>query len=238
MHPVASLMSACRLLPAASRCHLTKTAVTAPLSSCATDKQLWTRTPHRRRQDISPNRTSLKLIRRLKSNTVLIEGQDNEVVLEDDNEWMERREADEKDRTRVISLETSLKYMDSPSYQQTYGDSKVWELYRRNFACSNLRKEIVWTRRKCIVFGKIGTGNPCPICRDEYLVVDHRNLKLISQFLTDYNRQLVPRETSGVCREQYFKLVVAIEKAKDLGLLDFDAPFVDYDYEKYKPQCC
>ena len=49
---------------------------------------------------------------------------------------------------------------------------------------------------------------------------------------------MVGRETSGVCREQYWKLVVAIEKAKDLGLLDIDSPFVEYDYDKYKPSCC
>ena len=48
--------------------------------------------------------------------------------------------------------------------------------------------------------------------------------------------QLVDRETSGVGREQYWKLVVAIEKAKDLGLLDVDSPFVEYDYEKYRPR--
>jgi small subunit ribosomal protein S18b, mitochondrial len=29
-----------------------------------------------------------------------------------------------------------------------------------------------------------GTGNPCPICRDEYLVVSHKNLKLLSQFVS------------------------------------------------------
>ena len=46
---------------------------------------------------------------------------------------------------------------------------------------------------------------------------------------------MVERETSGVCREQYYKLEVAIEKAKDMGLLDIDAPFVEYDYQKYMP---
>jgi len=148
--------------------------------------------------------------------------------------WMSRREADIKDRTRPVPLETALKYMDSAAYKQTYGDSKVWELYRRNFA--NTRNRNPWTRRKCIVYGKVSGGNPCPICRDEYLVVHYKNTKLISQFLTDYNAQMVERETSGVCREQYSKLEIAIEKAKDMGLLDIDAPFVEYDYQKYMPK--
>ena len=146
--------------------------------------------------------------------------------------WIDRRVKDPRDRTRKIPLELSIAYMESAGYKSTYGDKKIWELYRRNFpgrVHPNPR-----TRRKCIVFGRVSGGNPCPICRDEYLVVDYRNVKLISQFLTDYNRRIVTSETSGVCREQYTKLLVAIEKARDYGYLDVDAPFVEYDYEKYK----
>ena len=44
------------------------------------------------------------------------------------------------------------------------------------------------------------------------------------------------RETSGVCREKYKKLLIALEKAKDHGYLNIDATFVEYDYEKYMPK--
>ena len=39
----------------------------------------------------------------------------------------------------------------------------------------------------------------------------------------------------GVCKEQYLKLCVEIEKARDHGYLDLDPPFVQYDYDKYRP---
>ena len=158
-----------------------------------------------------------------------IEGED---VSPDD--WIQRRLNDSRDRTRKIPLETSLAYMESAGYKETYGDKKIWELYRRNFP--NTTNPNARTRRKCIVFGRVQGGNPCPICRDEYLVVDYRNIKLLRQFLGDYNRQIVSVTRSGVCREQYKKLMIAIEKARDYGYLDVDAEFVEYDYEKYKPK--
>lgn len=82
---------------------------------------------------------------------------------------MNRRSADPKDRSRVIPLEVSLAYMDSAAYSAVYGDKKIWELYRRNF-----KNGITFapTRKTCIRHGKISCGNPCPICRDEYLVIE------------------------------------------------------------------
>ncbi len=80
------------------------------------------------------------------------------------------------------------------------------------------------------------TNNPCPICRDEYLVVDYRNLKLISQFINENNGEIMNREVSGVCRKQWLNIRVALEKAKDHGYLYITAPFVEYDYDKYKPK--
>ena len=37
----------------------------------------------------------------------------------------------------------------------------------------------------------IATTNPCPICRDEYLVLDHRNIDLINQFISPYNGEVI-----------------------------------------------
>ena len=137
---------------------------------------------------------------------------------------------DPKDRTRVISLETSMAYMESDAYRQTYGDYKVWELYRRNFSKG---RHFAQTRKTCIRQGKISTGNPCPICRDEYLVVDYRNLKLITQFIDEYSGRVYSTRKTGVCQRQQLNLLVAIEKARELGLLTIDQPFVEYDYSKY-----
>lgn len=35
-----------------------------------------------------------------------------------------------KDRTQVIPLDTSLRYLKSEAYRQTYGGQPVWVLYR------------------------------------------------------------------------------------------------------------
>lgn len=38
----------------------------------------------------------------------------------------------------------------------------------------------------------ISTGNPCPICRDEYLVLDYRNVDLLKQFISPFNGAILP----------------------------------------------
>jgi len=123
-----------------------------------------------------------------------------------------------------------MSYLESDAYRRTYGDHKVWELYRRNFANGRLFAQ---TRKQCIRNDRISTGNPCPICRDEYLVVDHRNLKLITQFIDEYSGRVYNTRKTGVCRTQHLKLLVAIEKARELGILTIDQPFIEYDYSKY-----
>lgn len=92
-----------------------------------------------------------------------------------------------KDRTKVIPVETSMKYLQSKAYQQTYGESPVWVLYRRNHKGGFAPRK---TRRSCVRNGVISTGNPCPICRDEYLVLDHKNTKLLEQFISQYTGQV------------------------------------------------
>lgn len=92
-----------------------------------------------------------------------------------------------KDRTKVIPLEISMKYLQSKAYQQTYGDDPVWVMYRRNHKGGFAPRK---TRRSCVRNGVISTGNPCPICRDEYLLLDHKNTKLLKQFISQYTGQV------------------------------------------------
>lgn len=91
------------------------------------------------------------------------------------------------DRTKIIPVETSINYLSSEAYRQTYGDRPVWELYRRNFKGGFAPQK---TRQTCIRGGLISTGNPCPICRDEYLVLDYRNLDLLNQFISPHSGQV------------------------------------------------
>lgn len=92
-----------------------------------------------------------------------------------------------KDRTKVVPLETSMRYMQSKAYKTTYGENPVWTLYRRNHKGVFAPRK---TRKSCVRNGMISTGNPCPICRDEYLVLHHQNTKLLEQFISEHTGQV------------------------------------------------
>lgn len=139
---------------------------------------------------------------------------------------------DPKDRTRIIPVETSIRYLASEAYQQTYQGEPVWKQYRRNHKGVYPPKK---TRKQCIRQGKLATGNPCPICRDEFLVLDHRNVDLIKQFISAQNGKVLSYQITGLCQKRHLELLVAVERAMDYGLITFDVPFRDYDYSEYYP---
>lgn len=139
-----------------------------------------------------------------------------------------------KDRSRVIPVEMSVRYLQSSAYKTTYGDDPVWKKYRRNFKGQFPPKK---TRKTCIRNNQISTGSPCPICRDEYLVVDYQNVELLKQFISPYTGAILPDSKTNICQKRLRELRIAVEKARDYGLLTFDVPFREYDYsEYYDPQ--
>lgn len=87
------------------------------------------------------------------------------------------------DRTKIIPVETSIRYLKSAAYKETYGEQAVWVPYRRNHKGLMPRKK---TRLTCIRMGRVSTGNPCPICRDEYLVLHEDNKGLLKQFISEH----------------------------------------------------
>lgn len=132
-----------------------------------------------------------------------------------------------KDRSQIIPVEISIKYLKSRAYKQTYGDDPVWKIYRRNFKG---QLPPLKTRKLCIRGGVIATGSPCPICRDEYLVLDYRNIDLLKQFISEHDGTILSYNYTNICQKAYRDLCVAIMKAKDYGLLTYDVPFTYYDY--------
>ncbi|CAD5122998.1 DgyrCDS11388 [Dimorphilus gyrociliatus] len=128
-------------------------------------------------------------------------------------------------------VETSIKYLNSEAYKTTYRDAKVWEPYRRNhkgaFAPSK-------TRKTCVRKGVMATGNPCPICRDEYLVLHPKNVKLLDQFISPFTGEVLSYTKTGVCQKQHKNLLVAVEQAWDLGYIKMPLPTRLYDYSLYK----
>ncbi|XP_042226077.1 28S ribosomal protein S18b, mitochondrial-like [Homarus americanus] len=135
-----------------------------------------------------------------------------------------------KDRSKVVPVEVSVKYMKTQAYQTTYGSDPVWKRYRRNFKGGFPPQT---TRKTCIRAKVITTGNPCPICRDEYLVLDYRNVDLLNQFISPHNGAVLPVQKTHLCRNRHRELQVAVEKARDYGLLTYDVPFHEYDYSEY-----
>ncbi|XP_012539964.1 28S ribosomal protein S18b, mitochondrial [Monomorium pharaonis] len=132
----------------------------------------------------------------------------------------------------IISVETSINYMNSDAYKQTYGNDPVWKIYKRNHKGAIPPRK---TRKTCIRGGEISTGSPCPICRDEYLVLDHRNIKLLEQFINPYNGDVLSYSKTNICQKRHKQLLVALTKAKDYGLITFDVPIRQYDYSEWKP---
>lgn len=81
---------------------------------------------------------------------------------------------------------------------------------------------------------RLTSGNPCPICRDIYLVVDYRNTDLLKQFISPHTGAVIHWDKTGVCRTQQERLLIEIERAKDIGTITFDVIFREYDYSEYE----
>nr|ACO51753.1 28S ribosomal protein S18b, mitochondrial precursor [Aquarana catesbeiana] len=122
-------------------------------------------------------------------------------------------------------------YLNSEEYLERYGENLVWSNYRRNHKRPIPPQK---TRKKCIRAGKV-CGNPCPICRDQKLHVDYRNIRLLEQFICSHTGVVHDPTKTGVCMEQYKKLVKAISDAQEHGLLTVtiqhqEVTFGEYSY--------
>ncbi|KAI2801925.1 Ribosomal protein S18 [Blomia tropicalis] len=142
-----------------------------------------------------------------------------------------KRYADEsRDRRVPVDIDLSIQYMKSDAFKETYKDYKIWQLFRRNFkgAISPSKPRI-----SCTENGFISTTNPCVICRDRYLVLDYKNIELLHHFISPHTGYVYPNTVICLCSEQYEKLCVAITLAKSYGLIDFDVPLREYDYNHH-----
>ncbi|XP_022226575.2 28S ribosomal protein S18b, mitochondrial [Drosophila obscura] len=168
-----------------------------------------------------------------KAETAAAAAAENEAGAGDGEEEPTSSGPDPKDRTQVIPVETSIRYLKSAAYKQTYGEDYVWTQYRRNHKGMYAPR---MTRKTCIRQGKISTGNPCPICRDEYLVLDYRNTQLLEQFISPHSGDVLSYSKTGLCQKSHLRLKVAVEQARDSGLITYDVPFREYDYNEFYGQ--
>lgn len=181
---------------------------------------------------LTQNRSFLTSAYRLTNQSTLSETAEGDRAEVEEEQSKGQIQEDPKDRTRIIPVETSIRYLASEAYQQTYQGDPVWKQYRRNHKGVYPPNK---TRKTCIRGGKISTGNPCPICRDEYLVLDHRNIDLLKQFISSQSGRVLSYQITGLCQKRHLELLVAVERAMDYGLITFDVPFRNYDYSEYYP---
>ncbi|XP_013923393.1 PREDICTED: 28S ribosomal protein S18b, mitochondrial [Thamnophis sirtalis] len=130
--------------------------------------------------------------------------------------------------------EMPWKYLESEEYITKYGNDPVWLGYRRNFKGQVPPQK---TRKMCIRRGHV-CGNPCPICRDQHLVLDYRNVKLLEQFICPHSNIILDATQTGVCVKKQKELVKAIDQAQDNGLLPVSTPlisFPDVDWSNQHP---
>jgi len=133
-----------------------------------------------------------------------------------------------------VDLETSKKYLKSEAFAQTYEGLPIWHptLYRRNFRGSSNPTQ---TRPDCVIDGVL-CGNPCPICRDDHLVVHHENLELLKHFVEPKTGKVLSHRQTNVCMLQHSRVEIAIGRARDRGLMEMRVPFRDYDYADFYPK--
>ncbi|XP_059470382.1 small ribosomal subunit protein mS40 [Neocloeon triangulifer] len=153
-----------------------------------------------------------------------------EATDDNDSQIVAKQRDPTKARDQVIPVETSIEYLESEAYQITYGANPVWKEYRRNFKGHYPPPK---TRKTCIRQEEISTGNPCPICRDEYLVLDYRNIKLLQQFICPHTGAVLSYSKTGLCQKKHRELLVAVERARDCGFLTFDVQHREYNYSEY-----
>jgi len=142
-----------------------------------------------------------------------------------------KRKYPEWDRRVRIRPEVSIRYMESEAYQQTYQGYPVWKLFRRRRPGQIMPEK---TRLSCILDdGFLKSGNPCPVCRDEYLVLDYRNVKLLEQFINPLTGEAYACHVVNLCQMRYEELQVALLKARQYGTMAFPVAFRKYNYEEY-----
>ncbi|KAM4696438.1 small ribosomal subunit protein mS40 [Rhinophrynus dorsalis] len=120
-------------------------------------------------------------------------------------------------------------YLTSEEYLERYGQKPVWADYRRNHKGPIPPQK---TRKTCIRGGKT-CGNPCPICRDQKLGLDYRNVNLLQQFICPHSGMVYDPTKTGVCMKQQKNLIKAITEAKDQGFLPVQVHHIDLPHEDF-----
>ena len=73
---------------------------------------------------------------------------------------------------------------------------------------------------KQVKFAKKRTKKLCYFTTNKFEVIDYKNVKLLSKFVTDRGK-IVPKRSSGLQAKWQRKLAQAIKRARYMGLLPY-----------------
>lgn len=138
----------------------------------------------------------------------------SQYVEKHDNEWKEFLES----KGFIPS-----QYFESNEYKERYGERLVWADFKRNHKGSR-QKQL--TRHACFFRGKM-CGNPCPLCRDDNILLNFRNFTLLHHFIDPHSGMVHHSLRTGVCRRKQKLLEHTIWLARDQGLIP--TPVSNYD---------
>ncbi|MES1903679.1 MAG: ribosomal protein S18B [Paramarteilia canceri] len=74
-------------------------------------------------------------------------------------------------------------------------------------------------------------SNPCPICRDQNLLLHEENTDLLAHFYDDYTGRIFPIDRTQLCRKMQTLLHICINRSRHLGLMKNMLPCVEFNYE-------
>jgi len=115
-------------------------------------------------------------------------------------------------------------YFQQSDYDKRYLGKLVWKDYVRNKKGAIQKQKTRW---HCFKDGKMNTGSPCPLCRDDRLLLSYKNIPLLKQFIDTETGAVHHPLRTGVCRFKQKRLEKCISLAQSLGYL----PKVNYFYK-------
>eukprot|EP01135_Chromosphaera_perkinsii_P008212 Nk52_evm1s1181 gene=Nk52_evmTU1s1181 len=71
----------------------------------------------------------------------------------------------------------------------------------------------------------------CPICSNGVTEIDWRDVRLLSQFVTDSSGSILPRRKTGVCARYQNKLRKAIKRARHAGIMPNTYKLPEYKFD-------
>eukprot|EP00126_Sphaerothecum_destruens_P002597 Sdes_comp16026_c0_seq1m5210 len=71
----------------------------------------------------------------------------------------------------------------------------------------------------------------CPICSNAITEIDYKNVRLLSQFVTDNSGRIIPRKSTGVCAKFQREIRKCIKRARHAGIMPNIYKIPEYKFD-------